>query len=88
MSGALNKSDSESDVDMQITWEPGLKRIPDVVERRRVGREKTTWESYLEERKEKKKKKVKKSKLEQKEGGAEDEGVAHEVCVCACGACV
>ena len=87
MSGALNKSDSESDVDMQITWEPGLKRIPDVVERRRVGREKTTWESYLEERKERKKK-VKKSKLEQKEGGAEDEGVAHEVCACVCGACV
>ena len=82
MAGTANKSDSESDVDMQITWEPGLKRIPDALERRRMGREKTTWESYLEERKEKKKKKAKKIKLERKQGGEEDEGVANEVCVC------
>ena len=81
MAGTANKSDSESDVDMQITWEPGLKKIPDALERRRMGREKTTWESYLEERKEKKKK-TKKSKLEQKQGEEEDEGVANEVCVC------
>lgn len=86
MSGAANKSDSESDVDMQITWEPGLKEIPDAVEQRRKEKEKTTWDTYLEERKEKRKK-AKKNKLEQTENGEENEGVAQEVCVCVCYVC-
>ena len=75
-------SDKESSIDMEISWEPGLKDIGKKIESKKTSESGTAWEKYLEERKKKKKEKrmqFEKAKGTEKETSEDNEEYSKEV---------
>ncbi|XP_013781051.1 ESF1 homolog [Limulus polyphemus] len=64
------EKDKDQDVEMQITWEPGLKETAEgLVKKKKKEKELTPWEEYLDKRK---KKKENVTKLNEKQQGTND----------------
>ena len=71
-------ADKDNTIDMEISWDPGLKEIGRKIESKKASSSETAWEEYLEERKKKKKMKKSEKKGTVKES-TEDDSCSKEV---------
>ncbi|XP_060074657.1 ESF1 homolog [Ylistrum balloti] len=62
------KEQDKKDVEMEVTWEPGLKQVTEkILKKKEEEKDSTTWEKYLVKKKEKKQKKREEKKMKEKE---------------------
>lgn len=68
------KEQENKDVEMEVTWEPGLKQTTEkLLKKKEEEKDSTTWEKYLMKKKEKKQKKREEKKMKSKEDKQESQ---------------
>ncbi|XP_053393712.1 ESF1 homolog [Mercenaria mercenaria] len=61
------ESKKKHDIEMEISWEPGLREATEkIVKKKKQSKDSTVWEDYLQKKKEKKKKKIEERKKKKK----------------------